>query len=97
MFGIFGQRVFHVGLGLGLVAAVGADVDDLDLRAGDGFLDALGALARVGGVHGADEQHRLAAVRQRLLHQLAGLAPRGDVVRADIQSAGWIWARPRPV
>ena len=57
------------------------------LRALERLPDALDALARVGRTHGADEQHDLAAVGQRLLDQLARLLAGRDVVGADIEHA----------
>ena len=50
-------------------------------------LDALDALARVVGARQADEAHALAAVGQRLQHQLAGLLAGVDVGGADIGDA----------
>ena len=58
-----------------------------DLGAVQRLADALHALARVVGVQRADEQHDLAAVRQRLLDLLARLTAGGDVVGADIGDA----------
>ena len=69
------------------VDVVGANVDELDLRALDRVLEAFDALARVVSAGQTDEAHALAAVRHRLQRDLARLLAGVDVARADIGDA----------
>jgi len=81
------QRVLDVALGPGLVDVVGPHVDERDLGARDGGLDALDPLARIIGAGQAHEAHALAPVGHGLLHQLAGLLAGIDVAGANIDDA----------
>ena len=64
-----------------------AHVDQLDLGALDGFLDALDALPGVVRAGQSDEPDALAAVRQPFQHQLAGFLAEIGVGRADVGDA----------
>ena len=85
------ESLRDVCLGAHPICVVGADIENLDLRAGDRFLDAPQTLLRVARVDLTDEQHDLAALGQHRLDQFARLPSSRDVVGADVALAlaGW--------
>src|ERR1700728_4295298 len=82
-----GQRVLDVALRTGPVDVIGANVDELDLRALDRVLEALDPLTRVVSAGQADEAHAFAAVGHVLRRYLASLLAGVDIARADIGDA----------
>ena len=66
---------------------IGADIDDLDVGAGEGFFDAAGAFEGILGIAVADEEHDFAAVGEGFLDEGAGLFAGGFVIGADIGDA----------
>ena len=85
------ESLRDVCLGAHPIGVVGADVENLDLRARDGLLDALQSLLRVACIDLTDEQHDLAPLGEDRLDQFAGLPSGRDVVGADVALAlaGW--------
>ena len=85
--GIGRQHVVDVAAGAGEVDVVAAHVDELDALAFDRLLEAGDALLGVVGAEEADEAHALAAIRQRLDGDFAGLHAGVGVRRAEIGDA----------
>src|SRR5215510_15209084 len=84
---IIDQRGGDIIFGAHAVGVVGADVNDIDVRALERFLQSAETLLSVLGVEHSDEDHDLASLRQRLFDQLARLDSRGFVISADIAGA----------
>src|ERR1017187_10355324 len=82
--GILDDRVERVGFGANGIRVVRAHVDDLHVRILQRFFDTGEAIVGVLRAERADKDHDFAALRQRLLDQLAGLPPRGNIVRAHV-------------
>src|SRR5208337_1907946 len=72
-----GENVLDIALGAGLINFIAANVDEFDLRTLDG-------LAGVVGAEQANEAHALAAIGQRLEHQLASILAESGVGRTNI-------------
>ena len=82
------ESVVNVRAGAALVVVVGPHVDEFDaLRTGDLF-EASDALHGVVGAGVADEAHALAAVRQGLDGDFAGILAELGVGRADVKRPG---------
>src|SRR5262245_53860252 len=84
---IIDQRGGDIIFGAHAVGVVGADVNDIDVRALERFLQSAETLLSVLGVEHSDEDHDLAPLRQRLFDQLARLDTRGFVISAYIAGA----------